>query len=88
MPPWGSGNIALLGRPCRVWTSSLQGIVHEPQTWWWNPRAAIGSGEDAFRFADYFVQQIRHGRRTGEDFWVLAAQDPLPRVGVGLSLRG
>ena len=60
-----------------VWVFDPQAIVHGPQTWWWNPLAAIDTVEDAFRLADHFVQQIRHGSKSGEDFWIMAAQDVL-----------
>lgn len=60
-----------------VWTFDPQAIVHEPQEWWWNPLAAIETIEDAFRLADHFVQQIRSGSKSGEDFWIMAAQDVL-----------
>jgi type IV secretory pathway TraG/TraD family ATPase VirD4 len=60
-----------------VWVFDPQAIVHEPQQWWWNPLATITGVEDAFRLADHFVQQIRHGSKSGEDFWTMAAQDVL-----------
>ena len=60
-----------------VWVFDPQAITHEPQSWWWNPLATIDNVEDAFRLADHFVQQIRHGSKSGEDFWIMAAQDLL-----------
>jgi type IV secretory pathway TraG/TraD family ATPase VirD4 len=60
-----------------IWVFDPQAITHEPRSWWWNPLAMIDNVEEAFRLADHFVQQIRHGSKSGEDFWVMAAHDLL-----------
>jgi len=54
-----------------------QGITHQPQQFWWNPLTITTTWEDAFRFCDHFITEIRSDARGGEDFWNLAAQDLL-----------
>jgi type IV secretory pathway TraG/TraD family ATPase VirD4 len=59
-----------------VWLFDPQHITHTPQTFWWNPLAAVNTLEQAARLADHFVQEIRTPG-IGDLFWPLAAADLL-----------
>lgn len=76
-PDLWTTTIAARQRRGRCYLFDPQHITHQPRTWWWNPLTLTRTWEDAFRFADHFITEIRADARGGEDFWNLAAQDLL-----------
>ncbi|MBA9007300.1 type IV secretory system conjugative DNA transfer family protein [Thermomonospora cellulosilytica] len=59
----------------RVWLFDPQKITYQPQAWWWNPLAALGTVEDAHRLAGHFVLTVDDPNK--KDLWGPAAQDLL-----------
>jgi type IV secretory pathway TraG/TraD family ATPase VirD4 len=74
----------------RVWLFDPQHITWQPQTWWWDLLAGLGTVEDAHRLAGHFVLTVADEQRR--DLWGPAAQDLLAALFLaaacsGLSLR-
>ncbi|TDD84309.1 hypothetical protein E1298_20115 [Actinomadura rubrisoli] len=59
----------------QTWLFDPQHITYQPQTWWWNPLAALNTVEDAHRLAGHFVLTVDDGQK--KDLWGPAAQDLL-----------
>jgi type IV secretory pathway TraG/TraD family ATPase VirD4 len=71
----------------QVWTFDPQAIAHAPQSFWWDPLAAVHAVEDADRLAGHFLQEIR-GDKTGGDFWQAAAGDLLAALFLAAATSG
>ncbi|OHV56278.1 conjugal transfer protein TraG [Frankia sp. CgS1] len=84
---WAATAQVRAGDGRRVWTFDPQAIAHAPQTWWWNPLAAVHAVEDADRLAGHFLQEIR-GEKTGGDFWQAAAGDLLAALFLAAATSG
>ena len=70
-----------------VWVFDPQSIAHVPQSWWWNPLAAVEDVEDAHRLANHFVQQVRNSQGS-DDFWIQGALDLLTSLILAAALEG
>ncbi|MFD6608665.1 type IV secretory system conjugative DNA transfer family protein [Micromonospora chalcea] len=70
-----------------VWVFDPQSIAHAPQSWWWNPLAAVEDVEDAHRLANHFVQQVRNTHGS-DDFWIQGALDLLTSLILAAAIEG
>ncbi|MGN9808143.1 type IV secretory system conjugative DNA transfer family protein [Micromonospora sp. BQ11] len=83
---WATTAAARAGRGT-VWVFDPQSIAHVPQSWWWNPLAAVEDVEDAHRLANHFVQQVRNSH-SSDDFWIQGALDLLTSLILAAAIEG